>query len=69
MWSSGKGDPNLFTQQSSLSVKNGSQLDGEIEIYGTKKATKVLKLFTSNGYEPRTQKTKNLASTVSTPLI
>ena len=55
MWSSGKGDPNLFTQQSSLSVKNGSQLDGEIEIYGTKKATKVLKLFTSNGYEPRTQ--------------
>ena len=55
VWSSGKGDPDLFSKQSGLSVKNGSQLDGEIEIYVTKKATNVRKLFTSNGYEPRTQ--------------
>jgi len=50
-WSSGKGDPGLFSKQSSLSVKNRSELDGEIEIYGTKKANKVLTLVTLNGYE------------------
>ena len=68
VWSSGKGDPDLFSKQSSLSVKNGSQLDG-LRFMSPKKLPTCGSYLHRMATNQELRKTKNLVSKVCTFLM